>query len=142
MRARALQTALQEIASLAFVGWAKAQSAVPTRYMLRRKSAWVSLRCTHPTKRQKQIREAERRQAHGSILRASGRGTTPTLPPPGGGGGKGGGRSPVGVPPRLSPCGLSPDGSAPGQASWDAARAHDPEKWKPVFRKDNAPLNS
>src|SRR5208337_2107610 len=32
--------------------------------------------------------------------------------------------SPVGVPPRLSPGGFRPFRSAPGQASWDVARAH------------------
>jgi hypothetical protein len=37
-----------------------------------------------------------------------------------------GARSPVGVPPRLLPGGFRPFRSAPGQASWDAARAPDP----------------
>ncbi len=36
-------------------------------------------------------------------------------------------RSPVGVPPRLLPGGSRPFRSAPGQASRDAARAHDPQ---------------
>jgi hypothetical protein len=42
------------------------------------------------------------------------------------------GRSPVGVPPRLLPGGSRPFRSAPGQASWDAARAHDPKKPAPT----------
>ncbi|HLX12264.1 MAG TPA: hypothetical protein VKS81_05575, partial [Bacteroidota bacterium] len=44
-------------------------------------------------------------------------------PPPQAGEDKGGGRSPSGVPPRLSPRRVShPQGSASGQASWDAAQ--------------------
>ena len=49
-----------------------------------------------------------------------------------------GARSPSGAPLAALARILS-SGSAPGQAFWDAVGAHDPEKWKPVFRPDHAP---
>jgi len=69
--------------------------------------------------------EAERRQAQTSIVRATQAACCHAVAlraqrAPSGA------RSPVGVPPRLSPGGSRPFRPAPGQASWDAARAHDP----------------
>ena len=49
-----------------------------------------------------------------------------------------GARSPVGVPPRLSPRGLTSPQAQLRPCFLGGGLTHDPEKWKPVFRKDHA----
>ena len=91
------------------VGWAKARSAVPTvsrTIFFRFLTAWASANAdAHPTKNKNRKRNADRTLFRN--LRARARHGPHPYPPPQAGEGTGGGRSPVGVPPRLSPEGLS-----------------------------------
>jgi hypothetical protein len=76
-----------------------------------------------------QKREAERRQTHGDPVRIKRMRRASD-----------GTRSPVGVPPRLLPGGSRPFRSAPGQASCDVARAHDPKTPAPTEERRPALL--